>query len=190
MKTYFYTADNPPLNEWVVSDAGFVTSSSPLEALYYAPGSVLNIAELDGFLQTCNKLNIGRCRKVLATIDVSELLRDFALWCAFPGAYAGNTSNVVHHYLATGDNSLRSEAQVAINSASVQANTEDALKHGELALTVAWASTLSDVRRAARCSKDFLIQLAEFSGDDGTVNTVLEAKFQAMVDKAFTEAGV
>jgi hypothetical protein len=113
----------PPIGEWLEHDgdvlpceSGLHASEHPFDALQYAPGNLLHRVELTGDLTPHGKPSVdkhaGRRRKILATIDAEPLLREFAQWCA---------PQVVHHYLATGDDSLRDAAQAAAWAAAAAA---------------------------------------------------------------------
>jgi hypothetical protein len=57
--------------------------------------------------------HVGRRRKILATIDATDLLREFARWCALHVIDLWDAPDVVRKYLETGDASLREAARDA-----------------------------------------------------------------------------
>ena len=113
----------PPIGEWLEHDgplvpckSGLHASAHPFDALKYAPGNMLHRVELEGDLvlhgdppDKC----VGRRRKIIATIDATSLLREYARWCASQVLYLWDAPQVVRDYLATGDESLRAAARDA-----------------------------------------------------------------------------
>ena len=131
MKAYHFTKGNklrdgrplPAIGEWlehtgpiVPCESGLHASEHPFDALQYSPGEMLHLVEIDGELVTHgdppNKV-VGRRRKILASIDATDLLREFARWCALQVSHLWECPDVVRRYLETGDESIRAAARDA-----------------------------------------------------------------------------
>ena len=170
MKAYHFTKGNklrdgrplPAIGEWlehvgpiVPCESGLHASEDPFDALQYAPGSMLHLVELDGELVTHgdppDKV-VGRRRRIIASIDATDLLREFAahLWACPP---------VVRQYLETGDESIRAADWAADWAAAWDA---------------AWAAD-----RAAAWAAD---RAAAWAADRAAARDSQRAKFKAMVD--------
>jgi hypothetical protein len=128
MKAYHFTdgnklRDGRPLlaiGEWldhtgpiVPCESGLHASEHPFDALQYAPGEMLHLVEIDGELVTHgdppDKV-VGRRRRIIASIDATDLLREFARWCALQVIHLWECPDVVRRYLETGDESIRAAA--------------------------------------------------------------------------------
>ena len=131
----------PPIGEWLEYDPsetiapGLYASEHPLDALKQAPGAHpvsdpdalkpaprarLHRVELEGELEAGgNPINrhIGQRRKILASIDATELLWEFARWCALRVIDLWDAPKVVREYLETGDESLQEEAWATARAA-------------------------------------------------------------------------
>jgi hypothetical protein len=111
----------PAIGEWLIHDgpivpceSGLHMSEHPLDALGYAPGPMLHRVKLEGELiphgDPVDKW-VGRRRKILASRDVTDTLRQFARVCALDVLDKWGAPDVVRRYLETGDESLRSLAR-------------------------------------------------------------------------------
>ena len=118
----------PKIGEWLVHngpvlpcESGLHASEHPFDALQYAPGPMLHRVELDGYLvphgDPVDKW-CGRRRRIIASIDATALLREFARWCALQVIHLWDAPAVVREYLETGDESKRSSAWVAASAAA------------------------------------------------------------------------
>ena len=130
MKAYWFSSDTlrdgrpiPPPGEWLEHDgpiipceSGLHASEHPFDAMAYAPGNMLHMVELEGdLISHGNPVDkwVGRRRKIVATIDATDLLREFARWCALQVIDMWNAPQVVREYLETGDESKRDAARAA-----------------------------------------------------------------------------
>ena len=113
----------PPVGEWLVHagsvvpcESGLHASEHPFDALQYAPGCLLHHVELEGDIvphgDPVNKY-VGRRRKILATIDATAMLQEFARWCAAQVLHLWDAPQVVRDYLTAGDETLRVAAWLA-----------------------------------------------------------------------------
>jgi hypothetical protein len=118
----------PPVGEWLVHlgpvvpcQSGLHASEHPMDALNYAPGLILHLVELVGDLiphgDPIDKF-CGRCRRIIASIDASELLRTFARLCAMDVIGLWDAPEVVRRYLESGDEAIRHDAYHAVIYAS------------------------------------------------------------------------
>jgi len=131
----------PPIGEWLEYDgeivpcrAGLHASEHPFEALQYAPGPLLHRVELDGDIVAHGDpvdKHVGQRRKIMATIDATDLLREFARWCALQVIHLWDAPDVVREYLETDNEANRAAARDA-------------------AWNAAWAAAGDAAREAAR----------------------------------------
>jgi hypothetical protein len=104
-----YTHDGP----LVMCESGLHASEKILDALRYAPGPVLCRVECGGRIVTDTDKFICRERTVLWSFDATNLLHEFARWCALQVIDKWDAPDVVRRYLETGDESIRDAAWVA-----------------------------------------------------------------------------
>lgn len=125
MLAYHFTGERlhngqpiPGIGEWLVHDgpivpceSGLHASEHPYDALGYAPGPMLHLVELEGDLVEHNGDKwVGRQRRILASIDATGLLGEFARWCAWQVIDLWEAPPVVRTYLTTGDPVVRAAA--------------------------------------------------------------------------------
>jgi hypothetical protein len=151
----------PKLGEWLVHtgeiipcSSGLHASINVLDALQYAPGAMLHKVILSGELQSHgNPIDkyVGRKRKILATIDSTQILWEFARWCALSVVDKWACPTIVRQYLQTGDETLRDAAWTAAWAAArdaARAAARDAARAA--AWDAAWADAWDAARSAAR----------------------------------------
>ena len=120
----------PPVGEWLEHDgpvvpcvSGLHASEHPFDALQYAPGPMLHQVELEGDLishgEPVDKW-CGRRRRIIASIDATDVLRAFARQCAMEVIDQWAAPPVVREYLETGNESLRAAAGAAGNAWAAQ----------------------------------------------------------------------
>ncbi len=98
---------------------------------------------------------VGRERKVLATINAEDLLRQFARECALSVIHLWNPPQVVVEYLKTGNKELRDAAWDAardVARAAARDVARDAARDAawDAARAAAWAVTWADAWGGAR----------------------------------------
>ena len=110
----------PPDGEWLVHEGpvtmcntGLHASRRIMEAIFYAPGSVICRVECDDVVDEHHDKLVCRRRKILWRVDGDELLRDFARRCALDVVHLWDAPQVVIDYLSTGDESLQDRARNA-----------------------------------------------------------------------------
>ena len=110
----------PPDGVWLEHDgplvlcqSGLHASEHPLDALTYAPGTTLCRVDLDGeIIRDSDKL-VARRRQIVARIDATVVLRDFACACARDVLPLWDAPAIVRQYLETGDETIRDAARDA-----------------------------------------------------------------------------
>ena len=206
MKAYHFTKGNklrdgrplPAIGEWlehvgpiVPCESGLHASEHPFDALQYSPGEMLHLVEIDGELVTHgdppDKV-VGRRRRIIASIDATDLLREFArcLWACPP---------VVRQYLETGDESIRAAdwaadwaaawdaARTAARTAAWDATRDaawDAARDADRA--AAWDAARTAARTAAWDATRDAAWDAARDADRAAAWDSQRAKFKAMVD--------
>jgi len=115
----------PAIGEWLEHDgplamceSGLHAGPTPFDALKYAPGEFLHLVELDGELIAQDDKVVCRKRKIVATIDATDLLRKFARTVALKVIHLWDAPPVVREYLETGDESKRAAAGDAARAAA------------------------------------------------------------------------
>src|ERR1035437_1795448 len=144
MKTYYHFTDTklrdgrpvPAIGEWLtyegkvqMCESGLHASADPFDALQYAQGALLHKVVLKSIVEKKDDKVVARSRKIIATINVTELLRKFARLQALGVIHLWDAPTVVKEYLTTGDENLRAAARDAAGDAA-----EDAARD------VAWAA--------------------------------------------------
>ena len=69
-------------DELRLCDFGFHSSYKLLDALKYAPGSVLSYCEIGGLIIESHDKNVSSIRRHLVVADITRTLHEFAVWCA------------------------------------------------------------------------------------------------------------
>jgi hypothetical protein len=196
MRAYHFTTDTlrngrpiPAVGEWLEHEgeirpcvSGLHASEHPLDALKYAPGLLLHVVELEGdLIAHGNPVDkwVGRRRKIIATINAEELLREYARWCALQVIHLWNAPPVVREYLETGEKSLRKEACWAADWAVYWAAYWTAARAAVEAASdvAAWTAAWNAARAAADAA--YCAAQAENS------TAKYRDKFEAMVKEAF-----
>ena len=133
-----YVFDGEP----VMCVRGYHASRHVFDALKYAPRSILSWVECKEITDECDDKLVCRRRRVIATIDATELLRRFARMCALDVIHLWDAPDVVVRYLKTGDESIRGAAWSAAWAARDAA--------WDAARIAAWAAAWNDAMSAAR----------------------------------------
>ena len=145
----------PAVGEWLVHDgplipcaAGLHWSSTPWDALRYAPGPLLHKIEARGeTLAHGNPVDkyVSRERRILATVDATAILRRFAADQALSVANLWDMPPVVRDYLTTLDESLRAAAwDVARDAARDAARAAAWDAAWDAARDAAWAAARTE----------------------------------------------
>ena len=113
-----YVFDGEP----VMCARGYHASRHVFDALPYAPGATLSWVECREVTEERDDKLVCRRRRVIATIDATELLRKFARLCALDVIHLWNAPDIVIRYLKTGDESIRDAAMAAAWEARSDAN--------------------------------------------------------------------
>jgi hypothetical protein len=182
----------PPIGEWLIHDGpiivckrGLHASEEPLDALNYAPGPFLDRVELDGELQPhgdpVDKW-AGRLRRRIGGIDATELLWNFARWCALQVIDEWYAPEIMREYLETADPALR---QAAGEAARAAWRPEPA----GAGARAAWDACgyLRPAGSAAECVRDALIA-CEDAASRLKLWQAMRAKFAEMVNGAMGDS--
>ena len=127
MRAYHFVGDTlrdgrpiPPDGAWLEHDgplklceSGLHASLHPFDALTYAPGATLCLVELRGTIIHDVDKCVAQRRRIVARIDATALLRDFARACARDVLHLWDAPDVVRRYLETGDETIRDAARAA-----------------------------------------------------------------------------
>src|ERR1019366_6128354 len=166
MKTYYHFTGTklrdgrpvPAIGEWLthegkvqMCESGLHASADPFDALQYAPGALLHKVVLKSIVEKQDDKVVARSRKIIATINVTELLRKFARLQALGVIHLWDAPTVVKEYLTTGDENLRAAAWAAAEDAArdvAGAAARDAAR--DAAWAAAWAAALDAAWVAAR----------------------------------------
>ena len=196
MKIYYhFTSDKlrdgrpiPAIGEWLTHDgeikmcvSGLHASADPFDALQYAPGSMLHKVALKGVVERQDDKVVARSRKILATIDATELLRRFARQQALSVLHLWDAPPIIKEYLETGDERLQGAAWAAAWDAARDAAGDAAQYAAGAARDAAWAA-----RSAAGEARDVAWAARDAAGDarDAAWAAARE-QFKALVEKAF-----
>ena len=172
---YYFTTDE-------VLEGDFDAYDHPFDALSHASGPWLYRMSREG-------------RQFDATgIDATELLREFARWCALQAIDEWDAPDVVCNYLETGDESLREEVKALAKARAW--NGVAAARAAELATRAAgwkrdgWGdmwdrAEMATARTTAREAAKALAEGPTLAAM--VVDLKQRAKFKQLVDKAFGE---
>ena len=142
---------------------GLHASPLALDALQYAPGSLLWRVELGGRIVShgdpIDKYAASERKIIAGGIDVSPMLREFARWCALQVIDLWDAPPIVKEYLQTGDEHMRAAAAAwaaAWDAARAAAGAAawDAARAAAWAAAraAAWAAAGAAARAAARAA--------------------------------------
>ena len=137
------------VGEWLRHDgklemcaSGLHASKRAIDALQYAPGSIITLCEIGGeIIRDTDKL-VASARRPLFALNIEQELMEFARVCALDMLHLCNPQPdpVVREWLETGDPDLRSAARSAAWSAAWSA----------AAWSAAWSAARSAAWSAAR----------------------------------------
>jgi len=194
MTGYYFTKNTlrdgrpiPPIGEWF-EDEGPV-SEHPFDALHYANGCMLHRVEVEGDLKSRGK-QVGRRRKILASIDANPIFREFALWCASP---------VIGQYLETADKIHRVEGWTKARAAAWAEGWKAAWAEGwtkarseawETAWVAAWLAGWEKARAAGEArdwaARSATVRATAWKAGWQEARLIQRKKFAEMVEKLLT----
>jgi hypothetical protein len=167
-----------------------------LDALSYAPGSIVYRVDLSGKMdKTDDKIAAQKRTYLAGGIDVSKLLIDFACQCALDVAHLWDMPAVVREYLQTQNPALADRAastawaNSATRAARAAASAAWAAARDARDAWAAWAAASaardasSAARAAARDARD------AWAARAATSRKKQSARLLRMVNKAIKEAG-
>lgn len=149
---YHFTGDTlrdgrpiPPIGETLTHDgplklcvSGLHASIHPFDALFYAPGPLLHRVRMSGAIVHGDDKLVSSERTILASIDATDLLREFACWCAIDVIHLWDAPDIVTQYLKTRNESLREAAALAAREAALETAVETAVEAAWAAREAAW----------------------------------------------------
>ena len=202
MKAWHFTGDTlrdgsplPRKGRWLtysgevrMCKSGLHASLEPFDALQYAPGARLHLVEVSDVADQQDDKVVARKRKIIASIDATELLRYFARMQALScvDALQSTPPDVVLDYLMTGDEAVRSAAWSAAWSAARSAESaESAARSARSAAESAAESAAWSAAWSARSAESaaWSAESAAWSAAWGAAR----AEFNALVYEIFAE---
>ena len=166
--------------------SGLHASLDPFDALKYAPGCLLHKVEVSGEIIVGDDKLVASERTILASIDATKLLCDFARWCALDVAHLWDCPPLVLEYLQTGDESLRAAARDAVWAASQDAVWAAARAAARDAV---WAASQDAARAAAwaaaRAAAEDASQDAARAAAQGATRKKQRVEFNRLVQEVF-----
>lgn len=134
-------------------------SKHPFTELQYGCGPLLYIVELEDVTQGGGRF-IGLCHTIIASIDASSLLREFARWCALQVIDKWPVSDVVREYLETGNDELREEARgmAWASQQAIRAAGEASVASINMASVAAWTMKAAEAAGASQESQKMKLQ--------------------------------
>ena len=197
IQAYHFTGDKlrdgstvPKIGEWLEYDGeivmcrkGLHASLHPCDALKYAPGSYLHKVELSGEIIYSEDKIVATRRRIIATIDADDLLREYARQCAISVLHLWDAPDVVIRYLRTGDESLRERSMAATRSATRLASGA-AIRAAIRAASWCIPHNIPSLIASRRASTE-----ASWAVGITTSSPENHRRFAAMVWMAFNEAG-
>jgi len=190
----------PAIGEWLIHagvvimcKAGLHMCEHPLDAVQYAINAkLLHRIELEGDLETDtrpaakdpNQISsskyVGRRRRILATINASALLREFACWSARQIVDRAHVPTIVYEYLVTCDPAIRYDAYLAMQN--ILCVTQGGFKGSQRA---AYAATTSNELHAV-IDTVYYVHFANDSYVTAHAASIAQrAKFVEMVNAEF-----
>ena len=134
IKGWHFTTDTlrdgspiPRVGKWlhysgklVMCKSGLHYSLQPFDALQYAPGNILHYVEVKGEVLTQDDKGCSHYRRIVASMDATEMLRYYARMQAISCLDKGTREpeQIVLDWLMTGDESIRAAAYSAAWSAA------------------------------------------------------------------------
>jgi hypothetical protein len=129
--------------------SGLHASKNILDALQYAPGSIICRVEVGGEIIRDNDKLVCTERTILWRASVEQVLRKFARMCALDVMHLWDAPEIVVRYLKTGDESIRAAARDAAWDA---ARAADRAADRAAARDAAWAAAWDAARAADRAA--------------------------------------
>ena len=138
---------------------GLHWSERALDALRYAPGSVVCRVRYGGDVLRVSDKGCSSRRKVLWASDAEAVLKTFGRWCADRVLPLWDAPEVVQRFLATGDKSIRVAAGVAAWNVAMASPTAAAGRHAAAAAAAAtgfatWAAIWESAWAATKAAVD------------------------------------
>jgi len=157
--------------EIVPCSSGLHASVRAIDALGYAPGSIVCRVRCSGRIVHHGDKIVCSRREVLWVADAETELRSFARWCALQAIHLWDAPTVVRQYLETGDEALRATAWSALRDAA-----RDAAQGA--ARIAAWDAARSAARSAAWDASRATARAAAWSAARSAARTAHNAELE------------
>jgi hypothetical protein len=128
--------------------SGLHASKNILDALHYAPGSIICRVEVCGEIIHGNDKLVASERTILWRVSDERILRKFARMCALDVMHLWDAPDIVVQYLKNGDESIRGAARDAADAADAAGSAAGAAAR-DAARDAAWAAAWDATRDAA-----------------------------------------
>jgi hypothetical protein len=102
----------------VLCEAGLHASRGLLDALTYAPGVTVHRVEISGQILTGIDKVCGERRKILWSLEIEQVLRDFARFCAWTVLPSWEAPEIVEEWVLTGNYGVRNAAWNVLRNAT------------------------------------------------------------------------
>jgi hypothetical protein len=163
----------------ILCKQGLHASIEPFDALQYAPGDTLCRARCGGVIIKDKDKLVCTERTIIARMDASEMLRYFARMRALSVIhdYPNGTDDIVFSWLMTGEESIRSAADLAAHSAARSA-----------VYSAAYSAAYSVADSAARAASSAAHWAADWAADSARCSVACSAarkEFNALVSECF-----
>ncbi len=164
---------------------GLHASLHPFDALQYAPGATLCLVECEGEIRHHgNDKLVCQDRTILARMDATPLLKEFARMQALSVAHLWKSPDVVLEYLMTGDDAARDAAR----DADWAAAWDDAGAAARAAARdAAWAAARDAARAAAWAAAWAAARDAAWAAAWDAARDATRDDFQSLVNEAFCD---
>lgn len=180
--------------EIVWCESGLYASPTAWGALQCARGPHLHRVWCEEIERRDSTKFVCRSRTIVASIDATDLLRDFARRCALDVIHLWDAPEVVRRYLETGDKKLRAAAREAVaarDAARYPAKdaawypARDAALYAVAARNAAWASASTAARASAWASAWASASDSARASARAAAQADQSARFNSMVNAAF-----
>jgi len=180
----------------VMCESGLHASVEPFDAFQYAPGPMLHRVRLSGEIIEEDDKCVASERTIIATVDATEAIREFARWCALQVIASWEPPPVVLDYLTTGNEALRETARAAARAAAGAAANAAAnaaaraaarAAAGAAAWDAAWDAANAAANAAAGAAAQAAAQAAAWDAAWDAANAAAWAATQAAQRQRFDE---
>jgi len=106
------------------------SSNSLIDALQYAPGTILHRVDCEDIVEKDENKLVCRKRTILWSLNIEDILKKFARKCALDVIHLWNAPQVVIKYLKTGNEDIKAKAyEAAADAVCVTAHAAAAIAY-------------------------------------------------------------